>query len=131
MAAVAKAGLLYFAGIFALGVVLGTLRTFFVAPRLGDLAAVLLELPVILAASWWLSGGLVRWLAVPAHAAPRLMMGATAFGLLMLAELALSVWVFGRTAGQYWAGYTALPMQIGQAGQIGFALFPLLRRRKG
>jgi hypothetical protein len=128
MAAALKAGILYVCGIFALGFVLGTLRTLVIAPLLGPLIAVFLELPLILAASWWLCGVLVRRLSVPKDAGLRLLMGAIAFAVLMVAELALAVWGFGRTPAQHWAAFAALPVQIGLAGQIGFALLPLLRR---
>jgi hypothetical protein len=59
----------------------------------------------------------------------RLTMGAWAFLLLMLAEMALAVWVFGRSGAAYWAGFGAPAAQLGLAGQIGFALMPLFRRR--
>ncbi|MBD3765451.1 MAG: hypothetical protein IE927_12185, partial [Rhodobacterales bacterium] len=48
--------LAYAGSAFALGCVLGVLRLTLVAPRLGEVAAVALELPVMLAASWGLAG---------------------------------------------------------------------------
>ncbi len=50
------AGVLYFGLVFALGFILGTLRVLVLEPRLGSTGAVLLELPVMLAASWLLCG---------------------------------------------------------------------------
>src|SRR5690606_39056760 len=47
------AALAYWAAIFALGFVLGTVRTLWLAPAVGELAAVALELPVMLGASAW------------------------------------------------------------------------------
>src|SRR5579883_2596395 len=44
-----EAGLLYFALVFGTGFVLGTVRTLWIVPRLGDRTAELLEAPVMLA----------------------------------------------------------------------------------
>ena len=129
MIAAMVAGLLYFAAVFAIGFALGTLRVLVVIPRLGELVAVLLELPVMLALAWPICGALLRRFAVPPGLAPRLAMAATAFGVLMAAELVMSVVVFGQTPAQHWGSYHRLAAQLGLAGQMVFALFPLLRDR--
>jgi len=49
--ALLRPALAYFLPVFALGFVLGTVRTLWLAPMLGELAAVAAELPVMLAAS--------------------------------------------------------------------------------
>jgi hypothetical protein len=51
-AAVASAVVAYFGIVYALGFALGTVRVLAVAPRIGELPAVLLEAPIMLAASW-------------------------------------------------------------------------------
>lgn len=126
MTAALRLGLLYFAAVFALGFALGTLRTFVLAPALGALGAVLVELPVILGAAWLICGRLLRRrrLSLPAAA----VMGATAFALLMLGEAALSVLLAGRTLAQHLALYAEPAHLLGLAGQLAFAGFPLLRR---
>jgi len=124
-----RAGLLYFVGAFAAGFMLGALRTTLVAPRVGALAAVGLELPLMLLASWAICGAILRRWPVASGLGARLTMGATAFALLMAAELALAVWGLGRTAAQHWASYAGAAEQLGLAGQIGFGLIPLFRRR--
>jgi hypothetical protein len=50
------AGIAYFALVFAMGFLLGTVRTFFVrdAPSGGPLLGVLIDLPIMLSASWFL-----------------------------------------------------------------------------
>ena len=48
---IALSALVYVAAVFAAAFVLGTLRVLLVAPRLGELAAVALELPVVLCLS--------------------------------------------------------------------------------
>ena len=51
-------------------------------------------------------------------------MGASAFMMLMLAELGLSVVAFSRSASEHFATYGTLGGQIGPAGQVAFGLFP-------
>ncbi len=125
MASVLRGGFLYFAIAFAAGFVLGTLRILVLAPLIGELAAVALELPVMLLVSWFACGGLVRQFSVPALAFPRLAMGALAFGLLMLAEIALSVLAFGRSGAEYLALLQTPSGLLGLSGQIAFAFIPL------
>jgi phosphoglycerol transferase MdoB-like AlkP superfamily enzyme len=122
-----RLGVLYFAAVFAAGFLLGALRVGFVVPRFGPLIAVLIELPVILTAAWLICGRLLG--RQPLTVAQRLVIGGTAFGLLMLAELGLSVLLAGRSPAQHWALYRQLPEQLGLAGQLLFAAFPLLRGR--
>lgn len=125
------AGGLYFLLIFLLGMVLGTLRILLLEPRLGAIPSVLLELPFMLAASWHVCGWLIRYVAVPAAASSRLAMGATAFMLLMAAELGLSLFAVGGTVAGHFAAYRGGAPLIGLLGQIAFALFPLLRAVPG
>ena len=128
MRAALAAGVRYFLAVFALGFALGTLRTLFLAPRLGETVAVLIELPVMLTAAWLICGVLLRRHAFTARDAA--LMGATAFVLLMLAEACLSVLLAGRSLAEHFALYAALPNQLGLAGQIAFALIPLIRSRR-
>lgn len=120
------AGAAYFASVFAVGFVLGALRTLVVAPRLGDLAAVALELPLMLAASWTLAGALVARFSVPPDVAARLAMGGIAFILLMAAEALLSR-LAGRTLAEHLVLYARPEHLLGLAGQIAFGLIPLAR----
>jgi ABC-type uncharacterized transport system permease subunit len=127
----ASAGVVYFAGMFALGFVLGTARVLVVAPVLGDWGATFAELPIMLAISWIYCGWLLRRFAVPAAMGARLVMGATALILLMVAEVMLGIGLFGRSlAGQVQA-MTSGPGLAGLLGQLAFAAFPLVRLRSG
>lgn len=128
MATSLRAGFLYFMLVFALGFVLGVFRVMLVIPRLGETNAVLIELPVMLALSWMACAWLVRRFAVPPRTAERLAMGALAFALLMLGELAVSVFGFGRTVAAHLATYQTVGAQLGLAAQLVFALFPLVQR---
>jgi hypothetical protein len=123
------AGLAYAALVFALGFALGTIRVLVVAPRVGDTAAVLFELPLMLAASYLACRALVGRFAVPSAAAPRLAMGGLALAVLFLAEAAVGVLGFGRTLAEHLATYRAPGAQLGLAAQLVFAALPLVVRR--
>ncbi len=130
--AVLRAGGLYFAAIFALGFVLGTVRSLWLAPMLGGFAAVLIELPVMLAASYWAARWLIRreLLAGRGFGSGRaLAMGLFAFALLMAAEAVLAAVLFRQGIGAWLAAMAAPAGLLGLAGQIGFALMPLAARR--
>ena len=114
----------YFAIVFALGFVLGVARVLITAPKLGETVAVLLEVPVIVTASWFAAKWCVAAFSVPARAPERLTMGFVAFALTMLAELALSVFLLGNTASEHFAIFTHAVGLIGLAAQLLFALIP-------
>ncbi|MEX5727030.1 hypothetical protein Ga0609869_000383 [Rhodovulum iodosum] len=122
-----KAGLAYFALIFAAGFALGTLRVLVLLPRMGEAVAVALELPVMLGLSWLAAGALIGRFAVPAGAA-RLAMGGAAFGLLMAAEVGVSVFALGRDIAGHFGHWATLPGAAGLAGQVAFGLIPWARR---
>ena len=52
-----KAGALYAIVVFSIGFILGTIRVLLLAPRLGETTAVIVEAPIMLAASWFVC----RW----------------------------------------------------------------------
>lgn len=131
MKAAATAGTVYFAIVFAAGFVLGSLRVLVVAPALGAVLAVALELPLMLAISWVVCRWSVRHYAVPAAYGLRLTMGAIAFLLLIAAEMLLAVSMFGQTIPQFLAAYGSAEGALGLIGQIAFAAFPLLQTRSG
>jgi len=125
-----KAGILYFAIVFAAGFLLGTLRVFILLPLTGEFTAVALELPIMLIISWLACRRLVARFSVRAMVLQRLAMGVLAFCLLMLAELGLSVLAFNRSGAEYLALLQTAPGLLGLAGQIAFALFPLVQLKK-
>lgn len=126
--AAARAGVAYTLVVFAIAFALGALRVTLVVPRVGELVAVLLETPLVLAVSWWASRACVRRYAVSAHAPARLLMGAIAFTLLMLFELSLSVLVLGESLAHYLARLASTAGLVGLAAQGAFALIPWLQR---
>ncbi len=126
----AKTGAVYFALIFGLGFVLGTIRVLWLVPMSGETIAVLAEQPVMLIASWFAARWLVRRHRLTSVRA-RGTMGLVAFTLLMLAEVALASLLFGQSPAEWLNSIFAMPGIIGLTGQILFALLPLLVRRQG
>lgn len=122
------AGVAYWAIVFALGFVLGTVRVLWLAPSVGLVPATALELPLILATSWCAAGWLMRRFGI-ATSGGALAMGALAFALLMLAECALAVVLAGQTPAQWLAGFGQSHALLGLAGQVVFAALPWWRGR--
>ena len=121
-------GTAYVVAVFVAGFVLGVLRTLVMVPMLGELAAVLVELPVIMTIAWLVCARILkRWPLSPAAAAG---MGAIAFLLLMAAEAGLSTLLAGRSLAEHLALYARLPHQLGLAGQVAFAWFPWIQARR-
>lgn len=120
-------GTAYVGAVFAAGFVLGVLRTLVLVPLLGELAAVLVELPLMLTIAWLVCARILRRWPLSPFAA--LGMGAIAFLLLMGAEASLSTLLAGRSLAEHLALYSQLPHQLGLAGQLAFALFPWIQVR--
>jgi hypothetical protein len=124
---VMKAALGYFSGVFPAAFVIGAFRVTMIAPHTGPLIAVALEIPIILGLAWIVAGSvLARW---PLGGQACLAMGILAFVLLMLAEMAMAVLLFGQTPRIFLTNITAASGLLGLAGQIGFAFVPLLRHQ--
>jgi hypothetical protein len=85
-----KAGILYFALVFAIGFALGAIRIPFVVPRLGVRWAELLEMPLMLFASFLAARFFVHRFG-PLSSRRRVIMGVVALALLVAAEIGLTV----------------------------------------
>jgi len=120
-------GFAYFALVFAIGFLLGALRILVLSRHLGDVLAVLTELPMMLAASWIVCAWLISRFAVPTGLAPRAAMGGVAFCLLMVAEIGVSVLGFERSISEHFASYRRMASLLGLTGQFAFALFPVIQ----
>ena len=119
------AGVGYFVAAFGLGFLLGTARVLVVAPAVGVVQATLIEVPIMLVASWRICTWIVRKLGVSSAPRARVAMGVLAFTLLIAAEAMLGVVGFGRTLQQQLAAYREARPMLGLAAQVAFALFPL------
>ncbi|MCU0947479.1 MAG: hypothetical protein MUF47_04420 [Porphyrobacter sp.] len=124
-----RAAIAYWAVVFALGFVLGTLRVLLLSPLIGLVPATLIELPVMVAASWCASGCLVRRFGITGEGAA-LAMGGLAFALLMAAECAIAAGMMEQRPAQWLAGLRQPHALLGLAGQVLFAVMPWLRVRQ-
>lgn len=122
-----KAAIAYFATVFAAGFLLGILRVTMVAPFLGEVMATLVELPVMLLASWFVCSWIIRRLAVPEDHRPRIIMGLLAFVLLIAAEMVLGFLGFGRNLSDQLQAYRSTGPLLGLLAQIAFAGFPWIQ----
>lgn len=128
-AAALRAGALYFVLVFAAGFALGAIRTIVLVPRVGELAAVAIELPVMLTVSWFACGAVLRWTRPGQGVAARAVTAGVAFALLMMAELALSLALGMPSLAAYLAGLATPAGLLGLTGQILYGLFPIIRQR--
>lgn len=119
----AGAGIAYGLILFGLGFLLAMVRIPILVPRFGETAAVLIELPVMLAAAWAVAGALVR--RKPLSSAGAWLMGATGLCVLLGAEVALGV-ASGSTLPDILASWLTIPGNLGLAAQIAAAAFPRL-----
>jgi hypothetical protein len=125
-----QAGALYFAVVFAAGFGLGTVRTLLIVPRFGVRTAELMEAPImfvvtILAASW-----VARRLRLPRAPLGRLGVGLVGLVLLLLAELAVALWLRRLTVAEYLASRDPVAGAVYLMLLAIFAIMPLLVARR-
>lgn len=119
------AALAYFASVFGAGFVLGAIRTVWLAPRLGERWAELLEMPVMLlvivAACRMVTR---RW-----PAASPVWVGLLGLTLMLGAEFGLVLWLRELTFTQYLATRDPVSGSAYYAALAVFAVLPWLFRR--
>ena len=121
-----SAGALYAIVVSLIGFIFGTIRVLLFVPRLGETSAVILEIPLILVASWFVCRWCVNRLDVAATVPARSLMGLVAFLVLMSAEVGLGA-VLGRSLVDQVAAYGSQAGAIGLAAQVIFAMFPVVQ----
>jgi hypothetical protein len=89
------AGLVYFAVVFGVGFLLGTLRVLVIIPMLGPRTAELIEFPIMLVVSYVAAKLIIQRLAIPATLFDRIGMGVIALLLLLTAEFGFVLWLRG------------------------------------
>ena len=120
---IAIAGAAYWAAVFAFAFVLGIGRTLWLTPQIGALAAVLCEVPLTLAASWWAARRLSAQFGI-AGRGEALSMGLVAFVLLMAAEVTLARVLLGQSPPRWLYAQTSAAGAVGLTGQVVFAMMP-------
>ena len=103
MMLVLKAGAFYFAVIFAVGFVLGAVRTLWVVPLFGTRMAELMEMPIMLVVTIVAARWTVLRLSVPSMWSARLGMGCIALILMLIAEFGFVLWIRGLSIKEYLA----------------------------
>ncbi|MBY0339450.1 MAG: hypothetical protein K2X11_22755 [Acetobacteraceae bacterium] len=118
-------GVAYGLTAFLLGALFGPLREVVLAPRFGPALAVAIELPVVLAACWWLAGSLAAPLLGPR---PRIGMGLVGLAMLVALDLALALALRGWRVADWLAHFGTARGALTLLGYGAFASFPLMRR---
>lgn len=126
MIAAIIAGLLYYAAVFSFAFVLGVARTLIIAPWLGTTAAVLIEVPIVVSASWVVARRLLR--RRPLSLSQRASMGALGLVLLMASEVLLARLIRDQSIGQWVAELFTPVGMVGLVGELAFGDIPLLMK---
>ena len=121
-----KAGVSYFALVFAAGFVLGVVRKLFVEPLIGARGAEVAEVPVMVGLSMLAAWYVVRRYCRGWSRIKRLAIGAIGLALLVLCEIALVRLATGMTLGRYVASRDVLAFDVYLVGLTLFALMPAL-----
>jgi hypothetical protein len=122
-----KASLAYFAGVFAIGFALGIVRMTLLVPQFGVRTSELLELPIMVLASYLIAKHVVRHFG-SFSALARVGIGLLALALLISAELGVTV-LLGQSIGSY---ISSRDQVSGLAYLVSLALFgfmPLIAGR--
>ena len=130
MASPLRTGAIYGLFAFMLGFVLGTVRVLAIAPALGAEGAVLVELPLMLAACWWWSGRIAR----PPHMARRgdgVLLGLVGLAVLLAGECAVGVLLMGMTPSAWLDEFSRAPAALGLAAQVIAMAMPAIRWQRG
>ena len=121
-----QAGALYFAVVFAIGFVLGVIRTLLIVPHLGARRAELLEAPIMIAFSFLSARWIVRRMALPFVVSQRLSMGAIGLVLLLAAEFGFVRWLRGISLRKYFATRDPVAGTVYYLALVVFALAPVM-----
>jgi hypothetical protein len=126
-----KAGFYYFLITFLIAFVLGAIRVTLVIPLVGELSAVLMEVPLMILVSWKVSAWVMKKYFSARPIQDYFSIGLIAFLFLMLTEYFLAIFTFGRTSDEFFLSLQTAPGLIGLLGQIAFAFVPLVQRLMG
>lgn len=123
-----KAGFLYFFITFFVAFILGVVRVTLVIPVIGELSAVLIEVPLMIFISWKVSAWAMSRYFPNRSLKEYLVLGFIAFSFLMASEYFLAVVILGQTSADYFLSFQTAHGFIGLLGQIAFAVLPAIQR---
>lgn len=125
-----QAAILYFLLVFGAGFVLGTGRVLFLVPLLGERAAELLEMPlmliIIVSAARWI----VRHRLDGHRRAPALSIGFIAMGLVLIADLVVGMWLRGMSAAEVFLNRDSVSGTAYYVSLLLFAVMPAILARR-
>ena len=117
--------LLYFAIVFGVGFVLGTIRTIWLVPRVGARAAELFEMPLMLVVVVVTARVVVRSQSIASTKSARLAVGCIGLILMLAAEFGFVLRLRGISIGQYLASRDPVAGTRYYLMLVVFALMPL------
>ncbi len=123
---VIEAALVYFALVFGLGFLLGSIRVTFIVPQLGTRNAELLEMPFMLVGIFLAARFIVKQFVLPKTILAYLSVGMLALSLTLLAEILLVVVLQRGTIRQYFKSRDTVSGSAYILLLILFALMPLM-----
>jgi hypothetical protein len=118
--------LAYFAIIFGVGFLLGTVRVLWLVPQLGVRYAELAEMPIMLLAVFFAARWVTKHFVVPPEAASRLIVGIVALICLLIVEFTVVLWLQGISIAESFANRDPISGMAYIVSLILFALMPLL-----
>lgn len=118
-----KGAIVYVLAAFGVGFLLGPLREFVLIPRIGRIAALLVELPLMLGFCWWIAPRILRRCMIPPGPA-RLRMGFAALSLLLTLEFFTGVVLRGWTLRAWVADVATPPGLVTLLAYLVFAVLP-------
>jgi hypothetical protein len=127
---VVLAAAIYFALVFAVGLLLGPARVVWLEPWLGRALAVLLEAPLLVCAMWFAARAAAQWARVEGGWIRYLAMGVAALVLQQVADLAVGFGLRGMTLPDQFAYFATPAGAIYAVTLVIFALMPLVRLRR-
>ncbi|OQW32783.1 MAG: hypothetical protein A4E19_05335 [Nitrospira sp. SG-bin1] len=120
-----QAAVLYFLLVFGAGFVLGTGRVLILVPLLGERTAELLEMPLMLAVIVVAA----RWMArhrLDGRQSSALSVGVIAMGLVLLADLAVGMWLRGMSVAEVFLNRDPVSGTAYYTALLLFALMPVV-----
>ncbi|WP_146395934.1 hypothetical protein [Pseudobythopirellula maris] len=127
MRAIGLASLTYFGIVFAVGFVLGTVRTLWLVQALGERNAELLEAPVMIAVSFAAAGFVLERFSIDTIQSAATT-GVVALMLLLAVEFSVVLGIRGLTVQEYFESRDPIAGGVYALSLLLFAGFPLVRR---
>lgn len=123
---VVKAGVAYFALVFAAGFVLGSIRVPFLVPRVGERIAELIETPFMFVVVVVATRFITNRYALPTQAVVRLAVGFIGLALLVAAEFLLAAILQQRSPEEFIASRDPVSGPVFALMLVLFALMPFI-----